>query len=715
MKRLWILIIILALLTPMVAFADDPPPTSPWDVVDPGWMNPPPAPAPAPTPRPTPTPQHPNLRLVQPQSIALTPGEVQYVDIVVRNIGNANANNSLVTASVDGPFGIEFLNNANVLGNVPQNAERTVRARITTDANASAGFHSINLDFSFRTQREGIPENTSDTISVRIDAAARTPQLMLRNFFTPMQITPGTTFTINSELINLGEGNAYNVQAAIAEGLSSDGIFLAGSPNAPFMQTVEPDHSSPISFTFTASERITSGTFPIVFEVTGRDHAGEAISERFTYFVTVTTPHGGANRAFISLAITGAGGVIEVNGHANISMTVTNTGSFAARNIRIAATPSNMEAIVPASASVLTIGNLEPGESQNLSFTFSPTSDAGSHYHMVGFDVTYDTGIADETDSFEQFIGINVNNPDDRRNGGGSRPRLMVSAYSVNPQIVSAGEEFDLYMTFQNMSSTRSIYNIRVAIEAIEYEEGSGAVFTTVGASNTMFIESLAPRQAMDQHLRMFTVPNALPRTYNIGIIFDYEDSDYEEFSETAMLSVNVQQVARLEVANISILPFATVGQPVFVDFNIINSGRVTLGNLRVEMQGPFDTAAMDIFAGNMGRGNQAGFSGSFIPEIPGEQQGVLIVSGEDEVGNLIEVRHEFTVFVDEAMMWEDDMMWGDDRMMWEDGYFGGEEGESGGIWVWVVGIIVAVTACAVGFALYMKRKKNKQDPFADL
>ena len=668
---------------------------------------------PGPPGQPPPPTQNPNIRLVSPQSVLLTPGEVQYIDIVVRNIGNAAAGNSLAAASVDGPFSIEFINNDNVLGNVAQNVNRTIRARVTADASAEAGVYAINLEFAFRSTRDGNNETSSDTISVRIDAQARTPQVMLRYFTaSPYQVLPGSSFVISAQLLNLGEGNAYNVHVAVAEGLDADGIFLSGSPNAPFLQTVGPNHNSHVSFTLTASERITGGAFPIVFEVIGRNHAGEAISEQFTYFVTVTAPAGGANRAFVSLSVSPPGGVTGVNDHAHVAVTITNNGSMAARNIRISATPADMASIVPASASVQTIGVLEPGASQPLSFVFAPTYEAGSHYHMVGLEVTYDTGITDETDTFEQFVGINVHNPDNQNQG--SRPRVLVSAYTVEPSIVAAGEMFDLYLTFQNTNSTRSVYNIRVTLDAVEYEENSGAVFTTVGTSNTIFVESLAPREERSHSFRMFTVPGADPRTYNIDVTFDYEDADFERFDETTRLGISVRQVSRLEIQGVNIPPFATAFQPVFVDFNIINSGRVPLGNLRIEMEGPFDVSGMEIFVGNMGRGNQAAYTGHFTPEMPGEHRGILIVSGEDEVGGLVYVRHEFTVFVEDMDAWDD---WNDDMMMGDWDYMTDMDGEDSTLpWLWIIaGGVVVVGAGTAAAIIIVRKKRSSSNVFESL
>jgi hypothetical protein len=254
----------------------------------------------------------------------------------------------------------------------------------------------------------------------------------------------------------------------------------------------------------------------------------------------------------------------------------------------------------------------------------------------------------------------------------------------------------------------------------VEYEERSGAVFTTVGASNTIFIDRMAPREESAHLLRMFTVPNAAPRTYNIEVVFEYEAEGFEEqLEETEQLSINVRQVSRLELSNIQIPDFGTVFQPVFADFNIINSGRVPLTNLRISMEGDFDTQGMDIFVGNMGRGNTAAYTGQFTPMEPGEHQGTLIVSGEDEIGELTEYRHEFTIFVDEAMAFDD--MGGD--MMFEGGWdmqagMPADEGSFGGfigsLWMWGAAALLVIIAVAVIALVIIKKKRNNRDLFEE-
>jgi hypothetical protein len=229
----------------------------------------------------------------------------------------------------------------------------------------------------------------------------------------------------------------------------------------------------------------------------------------------------------------------------------------------------------------------------------------------------------------------------------------------------------------------------------------------------------MEPKEESYHLLRMFTVPNVAPRTYNIEVVFEYEAEGFgEQLKETEQLSINVRQISRLELSNIQIPGFGTVFQPVFVDFNIINSGRVPLANLRISMEGDFDTQGMDIFVGNMGRGNTAAYTGQFTPTEPGEHQGTLIVSGEDEIGELTEYRHEFTIFVEEAMAFDDmggDMMfndWDGQAGMPADG--GLFDGFMWSVWMWGAAVLLVIIAGVIIALVIRKKRRNNKDLFEE-
>jgi hypothetical protein len=345
---------------------------------------------------------------------------------------------------------------------------------------------------------------------------------------------------------------------------------------------------------------------------------------------------------------------------------------------------------------------------------------------MIGFRVEYETAGATppDTASFEQFAGVNVNNPGTTANEDRfGKPRMIVSAYSVDPQIVSAGRQFDLALSFQNASSERTVSNIKVTLEAIEQTQGQGAVFTPVGGSNTIFIDEINPKGTVDTVLRMYAVPDAEARTYNLRVRFVYEDEDFNTYEEIEQISISVRQVVRLETSDIYVPPMAFPYQPVFLSFNISNTGRVSIANIRVRVEGNFEARDFNTLAGNLGRGNQMFFQGNFMPMEPGDQYGAIIITGEDNTGELIElVRHDFTLHVMEMGGWDDGGDWREGGG-WDDGRFEGRwpmEPEEQTLWEKIMDFVTKpiVWGSAAGVAalviiviiVLVKRSRGKRE-----
>ena len=63
--------------------------------------------------------------------------------------------------------------------------------------------------------------------------------------------------------------------------------------------------------------------------------------------------------------------------------------------------------------------------------------------------------------------------------------------------------------------------------------------------------------------MRLFTVPDAQPKTYTLTVNFEYEDEEGNEYTATELLGINVQQMTKVETSEIAMPPTAEVGMPV--------------------------------------------------------------------------------------------------------------------------------------------------------
>lgn len=614
-----------------------------WELANAGQEPPPPPPPPPTIPRAN----TPNPRLQSPQNITVTAGETVEFDILIRNIGSGVANNFLsqATPSAGAPFTVEFLNNSNMVGFINTNRTHTMRIRITVNREAESGNHSIAFNNLFRDSNDD-NESTTDTLSVRVvgadDGAANVRLSNFRMAGASNVVGAGESFVISANVQNIGAAIARDVQV-LPQGLGTSGIFFAG--DVPSFATMEAGYSGVVNFTFQTSADITSGSHSIEFYVTHRDGSGT-----FPFFVNVYAPEDDSLANFEIRNMVVPTGVFNVDQTATISFYVYNVGDVEARNIRVESAAENPTAIVPVqTASTQTIASLAPGESHRLTFSFSPRSAATTRSYAIGFTVRYGE------DSFEQFAAINVFNPEAEDDEEGSRtqiPRVIIANTILNPTTPRAGHEFEMEVTFRNTSATRSVNNVRILMEEVIGTTQQGqtpqfAGFTPLGGSNTLFIDYIGPRQEITMNLRFTTVMEATPGSHNMRFSFDYQDEDFYTHEATEQIAIPVTQVSRLEISNVELAESGMVGMSVWFQYRIINSGRVNLINVRTRTEGPFDVALAGRYIGQINAQRTADFNGQFTPLEPGEHRGSFIVYGEDPAGEIVELVHEFVIFVE--------------------------------------------------------------------
>ena len=201
----------------------------------------------------------------------------------------------------------------------------------------------------------------------------------------------------------------------------------------------------------------------------------------------------------------------------------------------------------------------------------------------------------------------------------------------------------------------------------------------------------------------MFTVPDAQAKTYTLTANFEYEDNKGEAYTATELIGVPVIQQSKLEIGELSVFSEAYMGQQAPVSVEFFNTGKVTLYNMMVKLEGDFQTENGSYYIGNFASGSSEYFEGMVIPTMAGELTGDIVFSYEDSTGEEQEVRKPFTLNVmEDAPMPE----FPDDGFPPED--------EGGGMLSKIIkspllwGAIVII-AGIVGFAIFRKKKKQKE------
>ncbi|MCL2753330.1 MAG: hypothetical protein FWE44_04185 [Defluviitaleaceae bacterium] len=637
-------------------------------------------------------------------------------NVTLRNTTAVDAvNTTLSWAIPSGALQIRGTNSSNI-GTIPAFGTREVAIQLTTAQAATSGSYPISITLRHDHQTPVGGETVNYHIAVGDQASAERANISIVAISAPSgSFLPGQEARFSITIQNIGVGRASNVRITA----SPETGVVSRLASIQTLDALEPGQSRTFEFAFAPTSAATNRFHNIGFTVAYHDGGQNQTFEQFSG-MAVTTPEAEGARADLQItSIIAPTAQFSSGQEAAITLIVTNLGETIARNVRITATPET--GLVSRLASIQTMPSLEPGQSRAFEFAFAPTATATNRFHNVGFTVSYNDGQATQT--FEQYSGISVRGVD---GGNQSVPRVIISDYTVDPLMVMANTEFDLYLTLQNTHSARTISNMRVTLEVIGTATAPGgqttpsAVFTPVNASNTFFIDSISPRATAQHHIRLFAIPDAAPMNHTIVVHFVYEDEEGNEITARENIGINVRQESRVELGDPSFM-MPSVGSPMTTSFNVHNSGRSTVFNLRVHFEGDgFDTSQADERFGNVQPGHGGQFWGSITPIMPGQQTLYMITTFEDVMAQEHTIIREFHLYVTGGFGGGDWEGGGDDRWPPDGGFpgdggpWGEEEDGSNNTLLWILiggGVVLAVGIAAI---IVIRKKRAKKEDFDD-
>lgn len=296
-----------------------------------------------------------------------------------------------------------------------------------------------------------------------------------------------------------------------------------------------------------------------------------------------------------------------------------------------------------------------------------------------------------------------------------STPRIIVTGFETEPKDVYAGSTFMLTIHVKNTSSRTAVSNIEFDLKAAEEGEDDKtlyASFLPTSGSNTIYVPSIPSGGETKLQIEMSAKADLVQKPYAIDMTMKYEDSDCNPYENLTSLSVPVKQLSRVEYSTAEVLPEAvTVGSQANVIFNVYNTGKTTLYNVKVRFEDE-TVSGGDCFVGKLESGATGSVDAMLTGETPTMDDGIIktVISYENDAGEVTEVETQISLFVEEEMI--DDMSYIPEDMP-------PEEQKKFPIFPVCIagGIVLAVVAIVVIIKQRKKRKAQKEleEDLADL
>ncbi len=365
---------------------------------------------------------------------------------------------------------------------------------------------------------------------------------------------------------------------------------------------------------------------------------------------------------------------------------------------------------------------------QSATWTFLVSNDAKTGTYPLDFAVQYYRNGAIEKTTVTTYININGNPsaglliPEEKdKDAKTSTPRIIVTGFRTEPEVVYAGDTFKLYISVQNTSMETAVSNIQFDLKAASTGSGTDntyEAFLPTSGSATIFTPVIYAGATSQISIELTARSDLAQKPYVITLSAKYEDSDRNPYTMESNISIPIKQEARVDYGEAELFPSTLeVGSQSNIMFPVYNKGKTTLYNVQVDFIGD-SIEGGSTFLGKIEPGGTGNVDAMVTGIAPTMDDGTIIarISYEDEAGNVSTIDKELNLYVMEAFSDEGDFgFYGD----YDD--FGelDEEGDEKGVY-WKPIVIVVVILAIVGIIVWRvvakkRRQKRLQKELEDI
>jgi len=233
----------------------------------------------------------------------------------------------------------------------------------------------------------------------------------------------------------------------------------------------------------------------------------------------------------------------------------------------------------------------------------------------------------------------------------GSVPRVIVTGFDTEPGDVRAGTNFKLVVHLKNTSKRTAVSNMLFDFQAPSAGTDAAAeapAFLPVSGSSTVYMEKIAAGGTQDISIDLNARADLVQKPYSISLSMKYEDSSAVQYEGQSSLAIPVKQEARFEFSEIQVSPDTVMaGEEANITCSLYNLGRVKMYNVKVRFEGDA-IEGQELFLGNLDSGSTGTIDGivTAVAESYEESNCRLILSYEDDAGNVSSVEQKFTMMV---------------------------------------------------------------------
>lgn len=226
-------------------------------------------------------------------------------------------------------------------------------------------------------------------------------------------------------------------------------------------------------------------------------------------------------------------------------------------------------------------------------------------------------------------------------------PKLVVQMCKYSKETIYSGDEVQMDITLVNTSTSETIRNLTVTIG------GQSEYFSLLSQSDTIYVDSVSAGATLVVSYK-YKVNAAAPQgQYNLDLAMDYADSEGAAYTGSGKVQISVEQQMKVAFDPLVISSEVQVADVVEAQIQAMNLGRGKVYNVRAVLEADGLVPNGTIFIGDMEAGTTASASTQVSvtsltegSSLYGTTEGTVTFYYEDEAGNEYEETAGFTTTI---------------------------------------------------------------------
>ena len=223
-----------------------------------------------------------------------------------------------------------------------------------------------------------------------------------------------------------------------------------------------------------------------------------------------------------------------------------------------------------------------------------------------------------------------------------SAPVLHMKRYSVSPQEVGPGEQFQVYVVVEN-EGTGDALNVKVTFDAAQD-------FSPVQPSSSAYFSRLDTNGITSVAQSFVVSGEALSGVYDLTLIITYQDAAGSSYTVQETVGISILRKPLVKLLNVDYPAEAEQGEPFTISIEIANTGRFEVNGLYLEVESDLNWEYYSYYIGSLEAGDFDTFVSEIVSESPGEYTFTITVAFVDDFNREHTTQESFSVSVQEKV-----------------------------------------------------------------